>query len=313
MAFQAWGSAQPMAAARQRGRRKAPPARGFAALLVIAATLSGCSSDDAAPEPEGPLLLSSHFLNIAHRGGRKLRPEHTLIAYQNGLDVGADILELDVHGTSDGVLVLMHDDTVERTTDGSGAIKEMTFAELRALDAAYNFSDDGGQTFPYRGQGVQVPSLEEVFDAFPETEFVIEIKQETPSIVPEFVQIVKDKGMLTKISAGSFHSSTVQELRQLMPEVPSAFALGEIIDFVNVSDEASYVPPGKILQVPPEQIGISIINSDTVARAERFDLKIHAWTINDPAEMEDLMNLGVDGIITDDPITLDQVRKQLGK
>ncbi|MGE0322185.1 MAG: glycerophosphodiester phosphodiesterase [Polyangiaceae bacterium] len=281
--------------------------------LLLTTLLTGCGSDDSATEPEGPLLLSNHFLNIAHRGGRKLAPEHTLVAYQNGLDVGADILELDVHATSDGVLVLMHDDTVDRTTNGTGAIKELTFAELRSLDAAYNFSEDGGQTFPYRGKGLQVPTLEEAFDAHPDTEWVIEIKQETPSIVPAFAEIVKAKGMTQKISAGSFHSSTVQELRQLMPEVPSAYALGEILDFVNLSDESSYIPPGKVLQVPPEQIGISIINETTVARAKRFDLKMHAWTINDPVEMEDLMKLGVDGIITDDPITLDQVRKQLGK
>ncbi|MCA9634091.1 MAG: glycerophosphodiester phosphodiesterase [Myxococcales bacterium] len=282
-------------------------------LLLLTLALSGCGSDEPASEPEGPLLLSDHFLNIAHRGGRKLAPEHTLVAYQNGLDVGADILELDVHATSDGVLVLMHDETVDRTTDGSGAIKELSFAELRRLDAAYSFSEDGGKTFPYRGQGIQVPTLEEVFDAHPDTEFVIEIKQETPSIVPEFTRIVRDKGMLERISAGSFHSATVQELRQLMPEVPSAYALGEILDFVSLEDESSYVPPGKVLQVPPEQIGISIINQTTVARARRFDLKMHAWTINDPAQMEELMNLGVDGIITDDPITLDQVRRRLGK
>lgn len=281
--------------------------------VFLAASLSGCGSDEATSQPEGPLLLSNQFLNIAHRGGRKLAPEHTLVAYQNGLDVGADILELDVHATSDGVLVLMHDDTVDRTTDGTGAITELTFAELRNLDAAYRFSDDGGQTFPYRGQGIQVPTLEEAFDAFPDTEFVIEIKQEAPSLVPAFVQIVKEKGMLKKISAGSFHSSTVIELRELAPEIPSAYALGEILDFVNLSDESSYVPPGKILQVPPEQIGISIINETTVARAKRFDLKMHAWTINDASEMEALINLGVDGIITDDPVTLDEVRKRLGK
>ncbi|MEZ4374468.1 MAG: glycerophosphodiester phosphodiesterase family protein [Polyangiaceae bacterium] len=129
--------------------------------LLLTTLLIGCGSDDSATEPAGPLLLSNHFLNIAHRGGRKLAPEHTLVAYQNGLDVGADILELDVHATSDGVLVLMHDDTVDRTTNGTGAIKELTFAELRSLDAAYNFSEDGGQTFPYRGKGIQVPTLEE--------------------------------------------------------------------------------------------------------------------------------------------------------
>jgi glycerophosphoryl diester phosphodiesterase len=90
------------------------------------------------------MLRCDKVLNIAHRGGRRIRPEHTLLAYDQALVDGADVLELDVNETSDGVLVVMHDRTVDRTTDCSGAIKEMTFDEIRQCDAGYNFSPDGG-------------------------------------------------------------------------------------------------------------------------------------------------------------------------
>ncbi len=283
-------------------------------MLWVSVLSLACSGEesDAGATPDGPRLLSDQFLNIAHRGGRALRPEHTLLAYQHALDVNADILELDVHATSDGVLVLMHDDTVDRTTDGTGAIKDLTFAELSALDAGYSFGDG---SFPYRGQGIRVPSLEQVFDAFPEAEFVIELKQAEPSIVEPFVELCRSKGMLDKISAGSFNVATTAALRLAEPSIPSSFALGEVINFVDLTaeTEAEYQPPGKFLQVPPEQLGLTIISPEFIARAARFDLKIHAWTINDREEMEALIDMGVDGIITDDPVLLDSVRHEKGK
>ncbi len=129
------------------------------ALLLAAALCAGCSSDDSA-EPSQPspqdLFEQQRTLNIAHRGGKKNAPEETLPAFQLALDEGADALEFDLHATSDGRLVVLHDDTVDRTTDGTGAVKEMTFEQLRKLDAAYRFSPDG-QTFPERGKGITIP------------------------------------------------------------------------------------------------------------------------------------------------------------
>ena len=98
-------------------------------------------------------------INIAHRGGAEIAPENTLEGFREGLRVGAGVLELDVHTTADGHVVVIHDDTVDRTTDGTGAVREMSFAEIRRLDAGYRFTPDGGETFPYRGQGIKTPRL----------------------------------------------------------------------------------------------------------------------------------------------------------
>jgi glycerophosphoryl diester phosphodiesterase len=119
-------------------------------------------------DPPGNPFLSDQLLNIAHRGGGRLRPEATLPAFENALSVGADVLEFDLHASSDGVVVVIHDETVDRTTDGTGAVQAMTFAELRMLDAGYEFTPDGGQTFPYRGMGIQIPTLVEVLAGFPD-------------------------------------------------------------------------------------------------------------------------------------------------
>src|SRR5690606_24419115 len=123
---------------------------------------------------------------------------------------------------------------------------------------------DSDAGFPYRGQGLQVPTLEEAFDAFPNTEFVIEIKQADPPIVEPFVELCRSKDMLGKISAGSFNVGTAAALRLAEPLIPTSFALGEVIDFVDLTleAEAEYQPPGKFLQVPPEQLGLTIISPE---------------------------------------------------
>lgn len=264
------------------------------------------SSSSGAPLPAEEVLWSDRLLNIAHAGGKGTRPEHTMLAYETALADGADVLELDVHATADGVLVLMHDDTVDRTTDGTGAIKEMTFAELRELDAGYRFTMDDGATFPYRGMGLRVPTLEETLAAFPDVPYVIEIKQGTPSIVEPFLAICEDAGILDQMVASAFDVNVLEELRAAAPDVPTSFGLAEVLEFIALTDatEPDYVPPAAFLQVPPTQGGIEVLSPTVVDRAHRLDLKVHAWTINDEAEMRTLIDLGIDGIITDYPARL---------
>ncbi len=120
--------------------------------------------------------------NIAHRGGRDIVPENTLAGFQEGLRVGADVLELEVHLTADGHLVAIHDNTVDRTTDGSGPVREKTLRELKGLDAGYRFTRDGGKTYPCRGQGITVPALEKIYQEFSDVPVNVEIKEAQPDI-----------------------------------------------------------------------------------------------------------------------------------
>ena len=271
-----------------------------------ASTSTTDASSTGAPLPAEEVLWSDRLLNIAHAGGKGTRPEHTMIAYETALADGADVLELDVHATSDGVLVLMHDETVDRTTDGTGAIKEMTLAELRELDAGYRFTMDDGATFPYRGMGLRVPTLEETLAAFPDVPYVIEIKQGTPSIVEPFLAMCDEADVLDQMVASAFDVNVLEEIRVAAPEMPTSFGLAEVVELVALTDEteADYVPPAAFLQVPPNQGGIEVLTPALVERAHRLDLKVHAWTINDEAEMRALVDMGIDGIITDFPARL---------
>lgn len=250
-----------------------------------------------------PILCGAPLL-IAHRGGGRLRPEATLLAFEHAASLGADVLELDVHSTADGEIVCLHDDTVDRTTDGTGLVHDMTLAEVRALDAGYAFSSDGGASHPYRGMGVTIPTLAEVLEAHPVAYFSIEIKQSEPDIVDPVLAVIDAAGAADRVVLVSFSDAVVAAIRSRRPEVVTGMAAGEMARFITLSAraEASYVPPTTIVQIPAGSVDEAL-----VARAARFGVRLHAWTVNDRAEMERLLDLGVHGIMTDDPAMLADV------
>lgn len=261
---------------------------------------------DPAAEASGPWHAEG-LVNIAHRGGGLLAPEETLVAYENAVAVGADALECDTHATSDGVVVCMHDAEVDRTTDGTGAIRELTFEALRALDAGYWFTPDGGQSYPWRGAGLVVPSLAEVLAAFPDLRFSVEIKQREPSIVDAVIAAIDENGGRPRVVGGSFDDATAAALRTAAPDLETAFALFETLLFVENADDDDYVPPARFLQSPMHIGETLLVDASFVARAHALRLKVHPWTVNDPAELEELIAFGVDGIFTDDPARLAQL------
>ena len=264
------------------------------------------------------MIRCDKVLNIAHRGGRRIRPEHTIVAYDQALLDGADILELDVHETMDGILVVMHDGTVNRTTDCTGAIKEMLFADIRECDAGYNFDPDGDESYPYRGMGLVVPTMVEVFERYPETAFVIEVKQSNPSIVDHFVEVIREHGVEDKMTGSAFDDALLQELRIAAPEIPTNLGETEVLVFWGKSSDPGgldpeYEPPAEFLQVPTERGGIPVLHPDFVPVAHELGMYVHVWTINDEEEMRFLLeNYDLDGIMTDDPPLLAKVIDELG-
>lgn len=273
---------------------------------LFALALLGCSEDESAPEETGcdNRFLCDAPLLFAHRGGGKLRPEETLPAYENAAALGTHVLEADVHSTADGEIVCMHDDTVDRTTNGSGPIHALTLAELKKLDAGYHFTPDGGTTFPWRDKGITVPTLGEVLDAHPDAWWTIELKQLSPSIVDPVIALLDQKGAAGRTVLVSFSDDVVHEVRQKRPDILTGMGVGEMLALNAVSDETEkdYQPPTRIVQPPS-----GAVNAEMMARAERLGLRIHAWTVNDQPEMEALLDLGVHGIMTDDPALLAQV------
>ena len=249
-------------------------------------------------------------LVIAHRGGAGLAPENTLHAFEKAVNLGVDVLEIDVRSTSDGAIVVIHDATVERTTNGTGRINEMTLAELKKLDAGYRFSPDGGQNFPFRDKGITVSTLEEVFKAFPRMKFNIEPKQASPSIIKPLCNIIRENGKTDSVVVGSFSQSILDEFRVECSGVATSASTTEVGKFLTMYKTGltkSFSPVMQALQVPV----FTGVTKEFVEAAHERNLQVHVWTVNERAEMQRLLEAGVDGIMTDYPDRLLELIKQL--
>lgn len=257
------------------------------------------------------------ILVIAHQGGDGERPSNTMVAFQHAVEIGADILEMDVHSTSDGVLVTIHDETVDRTTDGTGRVNDFTFAELQAFDAGYEWptlEEEAGRTDrPYRGQGIVIPALEEVFQTFPQLRMVIEIKQTEPSIVQPLCDLLREYDLQEQVIIGSFHPEPLYEFRETCPEVATSAVEEEIRPFFILSTiglSGAYQPTAEAFQVPEYSGGLHVVTQGFVNNARTKNIMIQPWTINSTEQMQTMIGLGVNGIITDYPSRLIE---QLGR
>jgi glycerophosphoryl diester phosphodiesterase len=263
--------------------------------------------DSSGQKTKGPLVM-------AHRGGAGLWPENTLLAFERARDLGVDVIETDVHSTADGVLVVLHDATLERTTDGAGPVGALTLAQLKKLDAGFRFSPDGGKTFPWRGRGLTVPTLDEVFTRLPEMRFNIEPKQESPSVVKPLCRAIREKGMADKVTIGAFRQGVLDEFRKECPEVKTSAAPAEVAEFLRASRDSGGGTTGELkfmaLQVPESVMGVLLLTRNFVESAHARALQVHAWTVNDAEDMRRLLDIGVDGVMTDYP---DRLLKVLGR
>jgi glycerophosphoryl diester phosphodiesterase len=250
-------------------------------------------------------------VNFAHRGGAKIVPENTLEGFREGLRVGAGVLELDVHALADGTVVVHHDETVDRTTNGSGAIREMTLAEVKRLDAGYRFTPDGGRTYPHRGEGVKVPTLEEVYREFTDVPINVEIKGKRPDIEEVVWRIIEGAGAEERTLVVSEDSGTIRRFRKASGgSVATASSSAELIFFWLLSrlhliglSKPSY----QALQGPETYKGLRIVTPELVRGAHERGLRVDVWTIDHEPDMRRLLGFGVDGIMTDRPDILTRV------
>lgn len=274
------------------------------AVGVVGAGAVGTKAWLAEPAGDHPWFRPDdpEVLVIAHQGGDGLWPGNTLFAFERAAAAGCDVVELDVHLTADGVPVCIHDATVDARTDAAGEVGSFTLAELRELDGAYGWRPPGGDDAPYRGEGLAIPTLSEVFEALPGMRFLVELKPALDD-VEAVCEVVREHGMEESVMAGSFDSQ-LRAFRDRCPAVATSTYRAEAVRFLLANRlrlTATYDPAAHAIQVPPERHGIEILNERFVEGAHDRGLDVHAWTIDDPDEMERLVELGVDGLITDRP------------
>lgn len=238
---------------------------------------------------------------FGHRGSAGTHPENTLPSFQAAVDAGACYLELDVHMTRDGEIVVSHDDNLERTCGRPGIIREMNYVEVREADAGFCFGPKRG--FPFRGRGIKIPRLADVLANFHAIRFIIEVKQEQPSIVERMLRVVESAGMAGMVLIASEHQQPLEEVRRRTPSIPTNLAYHEIAAFLTAmaTVDSIYHPPGDALQIPPDYYSWKLATPETVAMAHRHGIEVHIWTVNEESEMRALLDIGVDGIISDYP------------
>lgn len=278
------------------------------AALLTAGLLSRPASTPAvlAGFAERPLV-------IAHRGGRGLWPENTLFAFQRASALGVDLLEMDVHRSRDGHLVVIHDRRVNRTTNGEGRVGDLDLAQLQALDAGYHWSPDGGQSFPYRGQGLRIPTLEEVLRATGPIAKVIEIKEPDAGLERQLCQQLQAQGQLQRVIVGSFYERSLQQFREQCPQVATSAGPGSVkllvaLDWLGLSRLLS--PSYQALQIPERHGDLAVASSGLIAHARERGLHVQLWTVNEQADMRRLLDRGAQALITDYP---DRALQLLGR
>lgn len=258
-------------------------------------------------------------LIIAHRGGRGIAPEGTMAAFDKSFALGVDVFEYDIHQTADGQLVVIHDPSVDRTTDGSGLVNEMTLAEVQALDAGYQFKDEQGE-YSYRNQGVYIPTVVEVFEAYPDMRQLIEIKDTNdPVLYDEIIQqlwnLIQEYKMEDQVMIGSFDHEINKAFEELSEDkIPIGAGEQAVRDFANM-----HVPylnglaksSVDSLQLPVEEEGHNLASKNIIRSAKKRNMAIYYWTINEKDEMKELILKGVDGLITDYPDRMKEVIEEL--
>ena len=238
------------------------------------------------PIPLEHLVSPDEPAIIAHRGGAAMGPEETVETMRRSLDAGATVLELDVHLSRDGIPVLLHDQTVDRTTSGTGAVVDLTFAELQRLDA---------------GEGTTIPHLADPLRAFPDTPFILELKGTHPELVSRVVEVLRDEDALTRVILASFHTDRLEAVRAIDEAPATGLSTKEVVEWLWYDTDPDYRAPAAFAQVPPRVPGFELLSADRVERARQLGLSIQAWTINDPVEARTLAAMGVSGILTDAP------------
>ena len=252
---------------------------------------------------------------IAHRGDSHNYPENTLPAFRSAVEMGIDVVETDIHITKDGVLVIWHDPTLERNTDGKGRVEDHTLEELRRYDAGYTFTQDGGRTYPFRGKGVTICTLAEALEACPDQRFNIDLKTKCPQIVDEFIRVIRQHDAVERVVGASFHLSNLKRLRRLAPDFLTSVTTAEVVPLL-LRQKTHTLPRAFkrkiIFQIPRQASFIKVVTPSFVREMHRMDAVVMVWTINDEQSMRELFAMGVDSVMTDNPALVIKVAEEMG-
>jgi glycerophosphoryl diester phosphodiesterase len=255
--------------------------------------------------------------NLAHQGGALLAPANTMAAFAIADSLtGVDFLDIDIHMSRDGQLVCIHDHTVNNTTNGRGRVDELTLEELQKLDAGYYFQDVQGQ-YSYRGQGVRIPTVEEVFETYAANcYFHFEVKDAYPRTGPSQIEekllaLIREYHLEQKVIVASFQQRIVNRFIHLSNgQIVTGAGQGEVIRFVLAQKfhvPVIYQRKVDVLEIPTRSAGINLADPHLILAAHQLGMEVYYWTVDEREVMKQLLNMGADGIFSNRPDILQQV------
>lgn len=250
------------------------------------------------------MLLTSPSLPlvIGHRGNSGHAPENTLESFRQAVEIGVDGLELDVHLSADGEVVVIHDPTLDRTTSGSGRVEWLGVRELQAVDAGARFTRDGGATWPYRGTGVRIPTLDEVLTAFPTTPLIIEIK--APRAAEPVRALLERHAAAGRCLVASFKSEAIGPFRSAGFKTGATQTETARLMAPALAGHLDERPPFDAMCIPRSYRGLPLPVAAFARSLGRYGIPVHVWTVDDPAVAQKLWRDGVCGILTNEPLQM---------
>lgn len=253
---------------------------------------------------------------LAHRGDSARFPENTLPAFESAVKMKVDVIETDVHLSADGEVVIWHDDTLERMSGDPREISQMTWEEIRQVNAGFQFTADEGKSFPYRDQKIPPVLLKELISRFPEMKFNVDLKDNSRLLAEKYAEILTDLECTDRIVTASFHKSTLTYFRKILPQAISSCTSSEVLRLILLYRSGILTIPfpykKKILQVPEYSGKTKVLSSGFIKYLHKRGFKVQVWTVNEATEMNRFLDMGVDGIFTDRPDMLKTVLKKRG-
>ena len=298
--------------------------RSYSSCLLIGISVLGvaCSAWGQSPESsrKSKPFFGKSFLLGAHRGGELMWPENTALGFSLAAEKFPGILlETDARMTADGAIVLMHDDTVNRTTNGQGKISDLTLAQIKELDAGYSFTNDGGATFPYRGKGITVPTLAEALLAAPDSHFLVDFKGPA-ALADACITIIRETKAQDRVLIASFVPEAMARTRETAPELPTCYDFtsgAALLSALRGGAWDSYQPVSEVLSMDEDMLPKFQLKPEEIQAIRAKGIKFQIHTINDPAKIRTYLDLGVDSILSDRPDVLakaiDEWKRDTGK
>jgi len=241
---------------------------------------------------------------FAHRGNSGEYPENTLPSFQSAVEIGAPVLETDTRITKDGVPVLAHDPSLLRTTGVDAHVEDLTLKEVKEMDAGYAFSPDDGETHPFRGTGIQVPTLEEFVRTFTDIPVNMEIKAGTEQSAKIVLDVLESNNALDRFLLASVLPDAMRYIQKNKPTTLTGACKEDVLRVLFRSarcDRKVRDYPFTALQVPERQSIIPVVTRRFISYAHKHGLHVHVWTIDEESDMRRLFYMGADGIFTDHP------------